>query len=131
MALFTDKYKDKVRVVEIGDSKELCGGCHVKNTKDILEFAITSFENKGSNTYRIIGATKDNIETNLLLAAKPYNDNIVKNIMKAKSIILMAKKDGLSLTFDSKLDNQKPTRYKDIVELKRKDSDISNSYMIR
>ena len=127
MALFTDKYKDKVRVVEIGDSKELCGGCHVKNTKDILEFAITSFENKGSNTYRIIGATKDNIETNLLLAAKPYNDNIVKNIMKAKSIILMAKKDGLSLTFDSKLDNQKPTRYKDIVELKRKDSDISNS----
>ena len=80
MALFTDKYKDKVRVVNIGDSHELCGGCHVKNTKSIKKFAISSFENKGSNTYRITACTNDAIEDNLLIVAKPYNDNIVKNI---------------------------------------------------
>ena len=127
MALFSEKYSDKVRVVEMGDSKELCGGCHVKNTKDIKKFAIISYENKGSNTYRITASTKYNIEDNLLKVAKPYNDNIVKNVMKAKNIILMAKNEGIKLTLDLVFDNNKPTCYKDIVALKQKDSYVANS----
>ena len=126
MALFSDKYQEKVRVVNIGDSHELCGGCHVKNTKDIKQFAITSFENKGSNTYRIVGATRNSIENNLLLVAKPYNDNIVKNIMKASNLILEAKKNKIKLTFKSNYNNEiKPMSYKEIIELKELDKKIA------
>ena len=126
MALFTDKYQDKVRLVTIGDSKELCGGTHVKNTKDIKKFAIVSFENKGSNTYRITAATKNGIENALLQIAKPYNDNIMKNSMKAGNIVLQAKKDNIKLKFISKYNNEiKPMSYKEIVELKEIDKEVS------
>ena len=125
MALFDSKYKDKVRVVNIGDSHELCGGCHVKNTKDIKKFAIISFENKGSSTYRITASTRNTIENNLLLIAKPYNDSIMKNMMKATNLILDAKKHKIKLTFKNDYDNDiKPMSYKDIVELKDLDKKI-------
>ncbi|MCK5493946.1 MAG: alanine--tRNA ligase, partial [Candidatus Omnitrophica bacterium] len=43
LAFFKDKYKDKVRVVFIGDySKELCGGMHIDNTCQIGSFTIIS-----------------------------------------------------------------------------------------
>ena len=115
MALFNEKYGDTVRVVKIGKSIELCGGTHIANSKDIENFAIYSCESKGSNTYRIEATTADKIENALYKIIKPYNDETIKLLMKAKEILEKAKSEGFVLEFDVNIENNKPTSYKDII----------------
>ena len=115
MALFSEKYGNNVRVVTIGDSKELCGGTHIKNTSEIEAFAIFSSESKGSNVYRIEACTNDSIEDVLLETIKPYNDEKIKLLMKARNIISKAKQEKINLDFDININNDEPHSYKDIV----------------
>lgn len=115
MALFSEKYGDMVRVVKMGKSIELCGGTHVNNTKEISDFAIYSIESKGSNTFRIEGTTGSKITQNLFEQIKPYNDEMIKLLLKAKEIVASAKKEGIDLDFNVDIDNSKPVSYKDII----------------
>lgn len=115
IALFSEKYGDVVRVVKMGKSMELCGGTHASNTKDIHSFAIYNLESKGSNVYRIEAATSTKIDQALFDVIKPYNDEMIKLLMKAKEIIASARRENIELDFDVDIDNSKPTSYKDII----------------
>ena len=126
MALFNEKYKDIVRVVQIGDSIELCGGTHVKNTSEIEKFAIIKLESKGSNLYRIEATTKHNVEQLVGEVVKSYTEEIRKYLSKAKSILDEAQSLGIDLEFDVVLDQEGTSSYKDIIYSKNELAYVQN-----
>lgn len=79
MALFGEKYGEKVRVVEMGDfSVELCGGTHVKNTSEIAAFKILSESGVAAGVRRIEALTSRAVFT--------YYDQVEQQLQEAATL---------------------------------------------
>ena len=75
MMLFGEKYEEKVRVLNIGNSSELCGGTHVNQTGDIGLFKIQSEIGIASGVRRVEATTGYN-----LLEIMEQQENILEKL---------------------------------------------------
>lgn len=107
IGLFEDKYKDMVRVVSIDDySIELCGGCHVNNSSEVLMFKILQESSAASGIRRIEAITGrkvyDYLNSNLGLI------NVVSKALKTNPKNILSKAESLNEEIKNlKLDIQK------------------------
>jgi alanyl-tRNA synthetase len=88
MALFGEKYGDEVRAIKFGDSMELCGGIHVKNTAEIWHFKIVSEGAVAAGIRRIEAITSDAVKAHFASYENTLNE--VKEALKNPQDILKA-----------------------------------------
>jgi alanyl-tRNA synthetase len=80
MALFGEKYGDSVRAIKFGNSIELCGGIHVKNTADVWCFKIVGESAVAAGIRRIEAITGDAVREFFASHETVLND--IKSVLK-------------------------------------------------
>ncbi|MCI9052054.1 MAG: alanine--tRNA ligase [Lachnospiraceae bacterium] len=94
MALFDEKYGDKVRVVKMGDfSMELCGGTHVPNTSAITTFKIISESGISANVRRIEALTGEGVFSYYKQLENQMNE--ISKVLKTEPSNLTKKAESL------------------------------------
>ena len=88
MALFGEKYGDNVRAIKFGESIELCGGIHVKNTAEIWHFKIVSEGAVAAGIRRIEAITSDSAKSHFTLQEHTLDE--VKNVLKNPQDVVKA-----------------------------------------
>ena len=131
MALFGEKYGDKVRVIKYGDSVELCGGTHVANTGRIGMIRIVSESSIAAGVRRIEAITGAQVEEAM--------DTIQDTLQEIKSLLGNAP-DALvalrkSLSENAALRQQAETfmqeRTKDIAERVKREAQLVGTTTVR
>jgi alanyl-tRNA synthetase len=110
MALFGEKYGDEVRVMDIGSSKELCGGVHVSRTGDIGLFKIVSEGGVAAGIRRIEAVTGEGALALVQGMARKLNE---------AAAVLKANPDELTTKISSVQDHVKALE-KELAALKSK-----------
>ena len=94
MALFSEKYGSRVRVVKMGDfSTELCGGCHVENTGKLGLMKILSETGVSAGVRRIEGVTGYNVILQIREKSKLIDD--VSSVLKTNPSDLLNRAEGI------------------------------------
>lgn len=101
IALFNEKYQEKVRVLTLGESKELCGGTHVENTAQIGSFFIIKESGVSAGVRRIeavvskaaLNFNQKNIEELNILKEELKTNDLLSGIKKLKNELLELKNE--------------------------------------